>query len=278
MPPKGFPRWVTDFAGNRLVLPRRPERIVSLTPGTTEALFAIGAGRQVVGVTSYCDYPPEAQKLPKVGDVRTNVEAVVARRPDLVVADGVLNRRFIPALQRLKLPLLIVAPKNWLDVARMIRLLGEATGHEQQAEMLARQFEKAEQEARRHSRNTSRPTVLFTLNIEPLPMWVAGRDLFVNDMIHLAGGVNVAADGGVNYYTLSAEAVLRQDPDIIVTTTPQERLSPLYNHPVLKRLKAVETGRVYSVDSNLFVRPTPRLLKGLEQLKAIIAQAGSKPQ
>lgn len=273
MPSKGFPRQVTDFAGNRLVLPRRPERIVSLTPGTTEILFAIGAGKQVVGVTSYCDYPPEAQRLPKVGDMRTNVEAVVARRPDLVIADEVLNRRFIPALQRLKLPLLIVAPKDWLDVARMIRLLGEATGHEQQAETLARQFDRAEREARVRNRNLPQPTVLFTLNVEPLPMWVAGRDLFVNDMIRLAGGVNVAADGGVNYYTLSAEAVLRRDPDIIITTTPRERLSPLYNHPVLKRLKAVESGRVYSVDSNLFVRPTPRLLKGLEQLRTIIAQA-----
>lgn len=273
MPPAAFPRRVTDFRGKTLTLKSAPRRIVSLTPGTTEVLFAVGAGKQVVGVTSYCDYPPEAKRLPKVGDMRTNVEAVVALRPDLVVADGVLNRRFIPALERLKLPLLVIAPKKWLDVARVIRLLGEATGHEKQAESLAQRFYQAEREARSRTSSATKPGVLFTLNVGPLPMWVAGRDLFVDDMIRLAGGRNVAAEGGTNYYPLSAEALLVRNPDIIVTTVPEDRLAPLYEHPVLKRLRAVQNRRVHSVDSNLFVRPTPRLLRGLELLKAIISRA-----
>lgn len=273
MPQTGFPRRVTDFRGKTLNLKSPPRRIVSLTPGTTEVLFAIGAGGQVVGVTSYCDYPPEAKRLPKVGDMRVNVEAVVALRPDLVVADGVLNRRFIPALERLKLPLLVIAPKAWLDVARVIRLLGKATGHDRQAEPLAQRFHQAEREARSHTASATKPGVLFALNVEPLPMWVAGRNLFVDDMIRLAGGRNVAADGGTDYYPLSAEALLMRNPDILIATVPEDRLSPLYEHPVLKRLRAVQNGWVYSVDSNLFVRPTPRLLKGLELLKAIISKA-----
>lgn len=272
MPDTGFPRRITDFRGNTLRLRRQPQRIVSLTPGTTEVLFAVGAGKQVVGVTSYCDYPPEAKRLPKIGDVRTNVEAVVALRPDLVVADGVPNRRFIPQLERLKLPLLVVAPKTWLDVARMIRLIGRATGHDQAAESLAKRFEHAERTARPRSVNPHAPGVLFTLNVEPLPMWVAGRDLFVNDMIRLAGGRNVAEDGGVNYYTLSTETLLTKDPDVIITTVPADKLSPLRKHPVLRQLKAVRNGAIYSVDSNLFVRPTPRLLKGLEVLQRILAE------
>lgn len=273
MPQTGFPRRITDFRGKTLNLKSPPRRIVSLTPGTTEVLFAIGAGGQVVGVTSYCDYPPEAKRLPKVGDMRVNVEAVVALRPDLVVADGVLNRRFIPALERLKLPLLVVAPKAWLDVARVFRLLGEATGHDRQAEPLAQRFHRAEREARSHTASAPKPGVLFALNVAPLPMWVAGRNLFVDDMIRLAGGRNVAADGGADYYPLSAEALLVRNPDILIATVPENRLSPLYEHPVLNRLKAVQNKRVYSVDPNLFVRPTPRLLEGLELLKAIISKA-----
>lgn len=272
MPDTGFPQRITDFRGRTLVLRKPPQRIVSLTPGTTELLFAVGAGKQVVGVTSYCDYPPEAKRLPKIGDMRVNVEAVVARRPDLVVADGVLNRRFIPALERLNLPLLVVAPKSWLDVARMIRLIGRATGHDQAAESLAKRFEHVARANRSRLANPHAPGVLFTLNVEPLPMWVAGRDLFVNDMIRLAGGRNVAEDGGVNYYTLSTEALLTKDPDVIITTVPADRLSPLREHPVLRRLKAVRDGAVYSVDSNLFVRSTPRLLKGLEVLQRILAE------
>ena len=271
MPNGGFPRRIVDFRGHPLVLSSPPRRIVSLTPGTTEVLFAIGAGKQVVGVTSYCDYPPEAKRLPKVGDMRVNVEAVVARRPDLVVADGVLNRRFIPAMERLKLPLLVIAARTWLDVARVIRLLGEATGQDTQAEALAQRFHQAEREARSRRASSTKPGVVFTLNVEPLPMWVAGRDLFVDDMIRLAGGRNVAADGGSNYYPLSAEALLVRNPDILITTVPADRLSPLYEHPVLKRLKAVQYRRVYSVDSNLFVRPTPRLIQGLEQLTTILS-------
>lgn len=276
MPDTSFPRRITDFRGGTLTLRKPPQRIVSLTPGTTEVLFAIGAGKQVVGVTAYCDYPPEAKRLPKIGDMRVNVEAVVALRPDLVVADGVLNRRFIPALERLKLPLLVVAPKTWLDVAKVLRLLGRATGHDQQAESLAVRFEQAERTARSRLANPHAPGVLFTLNVEPLPMWVAGRDLFVNDMIRLAGGRNVAEDGGVNYYTLSTEALLTKDPDVIITTVPAHRLSPLRQHPVLRRLKAVRNGAVYSVDANLFVRPTPRLLQGLEVLQKILAEVKAR--
>lgn len=272
----GFPRRLTDFRGKTLVIPKPPQRIVSLTPGNTEVLFAIGAGRQVVGVTSYCDYPPEAKRLPKAGDQRTNVEAVVALKPDLVVADGVLNRRFIPAMERLKLPLLIVAPKNWRDVARLLRLLGSATGHEIESEQIARRFEQAERNARSRRGSRRKPGVLFTLNVEPLPLWVAGRELFVDDMIRLAGGRNVAADAGVNYYTLSAEAVLARNPEVIITTVPPDRLSSLREHPVLGKLKAVQLDRVYSIDPNLYVRPTPRLLKGLEQLQAILAEVGTR--
>lgn len=272
MPDTSFPRRIIDFRGRTLVLRKPPQRIVSLTPGITEVLFAVGAGKQVVGVTTYCDYPPEAKRLPKIGDMRTNVEAVVACRPDLVVADGVLNRRFIPALERLKLPLLVVAPKTWLDVARVIRLIGKATGHDRAAESLANRFEQVERTARSRLANPYVPGVLFTLNVEPLPMWVAGRDLFVNDMIRLAGGRNVAEDGGVNYYTLSTEALLAKDPEVIVTTVPADKLSSLRKHPVLRHLRAVRNGAVYSVDSNLFVRPTPRLLKGLEVLQRILAE------
>lgn len=273
MPPKGFPRRITDFRAKTLTLQSPPQRVVSLTPGITEVLFTIGAGKQVVGVTSYCDYPPEVKRLPKVGDMRTNVEAVVALRPDLVIADGILNRRYLPALERLKLPLLVVMPKGWLEVARMIRLLGEAMGHTEQAEALAQRFQQAEREARARPPSTSRPSLLFALNIEPLPMWVAGRETFVHDMIRLAGGRNAAADGGTNYYPLSAEALLRRDPDILVTTVPEDRLAPLYKHPVLQRLRAVRSKQVHSVDSNLFVRPTPRLLQGLEVLKSVIDRA-----
>jgi iron complex transport system substrate-binding protein len=273
MPSTSFPRRVTDFRAKSLWLQKPPQRIVSLTPGTTEVLFAIGAGKQVVGVTHYCDYPPEAKRLPKVGDVRVNVEAVVARQPDLVVADGLLNRRFIPTLERLKLPLLVVEPKSWRDVARLIRLLAQATGHDQKGDALARAFEQAERSLRSAPAPAIRPSVLFTLNVHPLPMWVAGRDVFVDDMIRLAGGRNIAADGGVNYYPLSAEAILQRNPDILITTVPQDRLPPLHEHPVLKQLHAVRQNRVYSVDANLFVRPTPRLLQGLQVLKTIIAEA-----
>lgn len=271
MPDTGFPRYITDFRGKRLVISKLPQRIVSLTPGTTEVLFAIGAGRTVVGVTSYCDYPPEAKRLPKVGDMRVNVEAVVARRPDLVVADGVANRRFLPALERLKLPLLVATPQGWLDVAKAIRLLGRATGCERNAERLAQRFEETERIARSRATNRLAPSVVFTLNLAPLPWWVAGRGTFANDMIRLAGGRNVAADGGVNYYTLSAEALLVRNPDVILTTVSTDQLSSVQQHPVLSKLKAVQSGRVYSVDSNLFVRPTPRLLDGLRVLQKLLA-------
>ena len=118
-----------------------PRRIVSLSPGTTEMLFALGLGRSVVGDTVYCDYPPAARAITKVGDVNTNYEKVLALRPDLIVADAVANGRAVARLTQLRQPVLAVSPTSLPAVETSLRLIGARTGTGRQAEAVVAQME-----------------------------------------------------------------------------------------------------------------------------------------
>ncbi len=119
-----------------------PRRIVSLSPATTEMLFTLGLGQSVVGDTVYCDYPPAARKIDKIGDVNTSYEKVLALRPDLIVADAVANARAVARLQQLGQPVLAVRPTSLAGVETSLRQIGARTGTQAQATQVVAQMER----------------------------------------------------------------------------------------------------------------------------------------
>ncbi|MDI3280767.1 MAG: cobalamin-binding protein [Bacillota bacterium] len=267
-----FPLAVTDDWGRRVVLPAPPQRIVSLAPSNTELLFALGLGPRVVGVTTWCNYPPEAQKREKVGDVRVNEEKVVALRPDLVVADGNLQPEAARRLEALGLPVLVVAPRDLAGVFRALELLGRAGGREREARELATHLRarvervQARVEALKRGRHT--PPLRVLVLVDPDHLYAAGPGTFLDELVRLAGGTNVAAQAGVPWPQLSEEEIIRGDPEVILVTGGSREA-------VLRRrswryLAAVRTGRIYELDPDRFSRSGPRLVDALEELVEVL--------
>ena len=254
-----FPTSVTDFQGRSVAISKRPERIVSIGPSNTEFLFALGAGDRVVGDDDFSDEPPAAKAKEHVGGVKVNLEKVVSLKPDLIVtvkfSDGTVE-----ALSQSTAAVLVVDPRNAADVARTASLLGKAVGAD--GDKLASEIQVKLDAVKAKTANAAKPRVFHEIDASDLTkMYTVGPGSFVDDLIKLAGGTNIAAAAKSQYPTISAEEVVRADPEIIVLAdaaygTTGEAVAA---RPGWSALSAVKTKRVYPVDGNLFSRPGPRL-------------------
>ena len=243
-----------------------PKRIVSLSPGTTEMLYALGLGKSVVGDTVYCDYPPAAKTIAKIGDVNTSYEKVLALQPDLVVADGTANARAVARLLALHLPVLAVSPTSLTAVETSLRQIGARTGTAKQANAIVSQMEHKARLAAKIAEADKRPRPRVLVVIQAGPLWTAGRGSFMDDLITRAGGINIGR--AVNGYgPFSKEQALASAPDVILGDA--SAAAAFRTDPLLRRLPAVTHGRVYSLPADLTSRPGPRLADGL----VLVAQA-----
>lgn len=229
-------------------------------------LFALGLKGRIVATTTYCDYPPEAKTLPHVGDVNISIEQVIAQRPDLVVASASASKRAIEQLERLEgrqIPIFAIDPKSFEEVYAALHAIGQITGQTRQAAQLTRRMRARVAQVRRVvARAKSRPRVLVVLQAEPL--WVAGSDNFLDELIHQAGGENVTRDVGPGYHPYSAERVVARKPDVILVG--HETAARIRHKPGWANLPAVRRNALYSPDPNIFSRPGPRLVDALEWL------------
>jgi iron complex transport system substrate-binding protein len=277
----GYPLTLADDLGRTVTLPRRPERIVSIAPGQTETLFAVGAGPRVVAVTTVDTYPPEVKGLPKVGGFgpkTINLEAILAQRPDLVLTTGRLHQQTVEALERLGVVAFAREPSSFEEVAASIETVGRLTDCEAKANGVAADFRRRLAAARERTAalRSDAPTVLYVVSDEPL--MVAGPRTFVGQLLELAGGRNVFADLAQQYPRVSDEAVLRRDPAVILA--PDHGVSGiaarLRRRPGWDRLRAVRSGRVHTVHEDLVSRPGPRLVEGLEAVEKVLARGGGQ--
>ena len=265
-----------DDTGRRIYLAKAPTRIVSLAPSITEMLFAIGAGDQLVGVTDFCDYPPEALKKPKVGYSNPNMESLVALEPDLVVApNDFLKPDVIVRLEQLKIPIFLLADKNIEGIFIHIQTLGRMVGHSSKADALA--MELREQVAVIKLRIQGAPPVrmLYVLNSQPLI--TVGPGSFIDQLIGIAGGVNVAAKSATPYPRLSMESVLQEDPEVLVFPVGKAEGISESEQAAWRRwstITAVKRGRLHQISADWLNRPGPRIAKGLESLAAILHPYG----
>ncbi len=256
-----------DSRGRTITLSSRPKRIVSLSPALTEILFAVNAGPHVVGVTSYCDFPAEAKRVTKIGDFRASVEKVIARKPDLIVASASANAQVIPQLERLRIPLFAVDTQTVAQVLESIHGVGRITGNERSSNRLMTSMRNRIELVRRTStKASSRPRVLIV--VDASGPWVAGRDNYMDDLVTIAGGMNVARDAGRGWTRHSPERAVVGKPEIILVT--DQNVARLRQIPGWSRLPAVLNNRVYANLPITFVRPGPRIPDALEHVARII--------
>lgn len=262
------PRTVRDSRRVAIAVKSPPRRIISLAPGATEMLYALGLGPCIVGDTTYCNYPKEAQSVAKIGDVTTNIEKVLSLRPDLIVATDA-NKEAAAHLTRLHQPVFVIAPTSFDATEQSIILLGNVTGAEAKAKAIVAQMEHKKRfakslAARDHGR---RPRVLVVVGLSPL--WTAGSGTFINDVIRIAGGVNIASSIS-QYAPYSKEAVIAHPPDIIMADHADA--AAMGRDPLFRTLAAVRNHRFFSVNSDIIDRPGPRLADALAQVARALHQ------
>lgn len=260
LPCLAAPVTVRDARGVPVTLAAPPRRIVSLSPGTTEMLFALGLGPRVVGVTNYCNFPPAARKIAKIGDVTTSDERVLSLSPDLIVADKVANRAAVGRLAGRGKTLFTVGPTTLLEVEQSLRDLGRLAGTERQASIIVAGMERKRRTAAALAkRDGKHPKTLIVIGTNPL--FVAGHGTFLDDVVTRAGGVNLGANI-TGYGPMSPEKVLAEPPDIILGDARVR--AALQADPALRTLAVVRAHRFFAVSNpDILLRPGPRLADGL---------------
>lgn len=255
---------VTDDLGRNVTITNKPERIISTSPSNTEILFALGLGDKVVGVTDYCNYPPEALEKGKIGGFSTvNIETIISLQPDLVLASDKTGEENIRKLENFGVPVIVLHPTNIEGALRNIELVGEITGVKESASKLVMDL-KERIGAIRHLKE--KPKVLYVVWHDPLMS--AGKETFADDLIKRAGGINIADFTG--YKVISLEVVVSENPDVIIVglghgDAGNKTLEYVMNGERLEGTNAIKNGRVYGINTDLTGRAGPRIVYALEK-------------
>jgi iron complex transport system substrate-binding protein len=269
----GFPMTISDDMGRQVRLPVLPQRIISLAPSDTEILFAVGAGDQVVGVTTYCNYPPEAQDREKIGGFTANtisVEKIVALEPDLVVAAGAIQQSVIDALEKTDIPVVALDPNTLEDVYTTIELVGRLTGHaDQAARVVADMQARVDSVTQRLAAVPEAERLSVYWEVFDEPRMTAGPSTYIGQLIDLAGGVNIFGDVSEQYPQINDEEVIQRNPAVIMgADTMGEKLTTavVAQRPGWDQIDAVRNGRIYLFDGDMVSRSSPRLAQVLEMM------------
>jgi len=276
--PTVAPIVLTDGLGRTVTLTGPAQRVVSLAPSNTEILFAVGAGAQVVGRDESSDYPAEAAALPTVGGWSGfSAEAIVALQPDLVLgmAGDFNSPELAASLEQLGLTVYYLPnPATLEEVYAAIETVGALTGHTSEAAALVESLERRVAAVDEKIMPLSyRPLVFFELDAtDPSKPFTSGPGTFIDLLIDRAGGINIGSQLQGAWAQISIEELLVTNPNVIVLGDSRygETLEKVARRVGWDTLKAVQDGKVYPIDDNLFVRPGPRLVDGLEALAKLL--------
>jgi iron complex transport system substrate-binding protein len=252
-----------DDSGNTVTLAAPAQRIVSLAPHATELLFAAGAGNQVVGVSEYSDFPAAAKQIPSVGGSgQLDIERIVSLKPDLIVAWGSgNNRRQLARLRKLGLTVFESEPRNFEAIADSLERLGALVGRDE-GRPQAQQFRQQVQTLEQHYAGRSSVTVFY--QIWSAPLMTLNDAHIVSQAIKLCGGVNVFGQLKPLVPTISREAVLTANPDMIIVS--DEKGNGLERWRSFKRMQAVTSGNLMTIDGGMMNRAGPRVIEATRTL------------
>ena len=271
-----YPLTIIDITETAVTIPQEPQRIISIAPSNTEILFALGLEDKIVGITNYCNFPEETKNIEKIGETfPLNLEKIVSLKPDLILAyAGQLKE--IPRLRELGLKVIVIEPLNLQETLKSIQMVATVGGIPEKGNILVENLSQRIDQIK---------TAVFNLKINKRPkifiggiyetIWTPGEGTLFNELISLAGGINIAA-GFSGWTKISSEFIVKEDPDIIIipigAMNPGDELKikeNIYQRPGWSNLSAVKTQKIFIVNEDLFFRPGPRLVDGLERLYKI---------
>jgi len=244
-----------------------PRRIISLAPSVTEMIYALGAGEEVVGVSSFSNYPPQVKYLPKVGPFTSpQLERIVALKPDLVIGLAQSNPQWIfTRLKSFHIKVVVLKNNGIKGIFENVALLGRVLERKKQAQKLIFKLKAEIKKLHERVKNLPRPKVFLQLSLRPL--FTCGRSSYLHELIELAGGNNIAGHIDIPYPILSLETVVHKSPDIIVLCLMQEDArSAVKFWQRFPSIPAVKTHQIYVVDPDIFARPSLRVVQALRIL------------
>lgn len=252
------------------VLTSKPQRIVSMSPGNTEIVFALGAGDRVVGVTSYSDYPEEAKTKPTIGGYHApDVEKIVSLAPDVVFAMTDIQAKYIQILRQAGIRVVAVEPKTLPEILNAIDIISESLGEEARGRQLHQELAGQLDQVRRQVGTA--PAKRTFLEVWDTPLLTVGRQSFIHDLITQAGGINVSADKNVDYTPCDIEQLYAYNPEVyVVLSHSRDDIRSVITNPNLAAIQAVKTNQVFSITDDLLQRPGPRSFTGLVKLAEIL--------
>ncbi len=256
-----------DDRGVTVSLTQPARRIVSLAPHVTELVFAAGAGAYLVGVTAFSDYPPEAKRIPSLGDAgKVDVERILALKPDLVIAWQSGNHAGDMAqLESLGVRLFVTEPRRLQDIPRLMREIGLLAGTDNKSATAAAAFQRRAAELRK-AFASRRPVSVF-YQIWDVPLMTVNGEHLINDVIELCGGRNVFAGLPGLTPAVVTESVVALDPEVLVASGSLFRNEQVWDKwRRFSGMRAVRKRQLYFIHPDLIQRQTPRILQGAEQL------------
>jgi iron complex transport system substrate-binding protein len=267
--PKAGNTTYTDDTYGDVSLPQAPGRVVSLAPNITEMIYALGAGDRVVGVTAWCNFPPQAKSKQVVGDATSlNLERLLSLRPDLAVMVGNSRTPLLAKLESVKVPVLVLSPVSIDDIFRDIRLLSAVLGARPQADSLLGAMEsrlRATQALVEKIPQSRRPRVFAEISSQPL--MTAGPNSLVGQIIEWAGGGNIMSDLAQDYAVVNPELVVARRPEVILILEPGMSKQAVLGRLGWENVPAVSASRIYDdLDLDVVLRAGPRIADGLEQV------------
>ena len=271
-----YPLTIIDITETAVTIPQEPQRIISIAPSNTEILFALGLEDKIVGITNYCNFPEETKNIEKIGETfPLNLEKIVSLKPDLILAyAGQLKE--IPRLRELGLKVIVIEPLNLQETLKSIQMVATVGGIPEKGNILVENLSQRIDQIKTEVSNleiTKKPKVFIGGIYETI--WTPGEGTLFNELISLAGGINIAA-GFSGWTKINPEFIVKEDPDIIIipigAMNPGDELKIKENisqRPGWSNLSAVKTQKIFIVNEDLFFRPGPRLVDGLERLYKI---------
>lgn len=264
---------VRDETGRCVKIASTPQRIVSLAPGITETLYALGLENKIVGVTTFCNWPAAARTKTRVGGfTNPSIEKIVSLKPDLIIATADGNRKeTVQQLEEIGLPVYVTNPSDTHGVLKSIQQIGEITGRGNEGTIIVGKLQKRLNNVMDKVRYQRKPRVFFQIGLEPII--TAGRGTLINEVIERAGGINVTGRDTANYPRYSAEGIIGAEPDIII-------FAPMVHDKEFKGVKkfwrkfgelsAVKNNRIYPMNADLINRASPRIVDAVEIMASIL--------
>ncbi|MED0869847.1 ABC transporter substrate-binding protein [Bacillus spizizenii] len=266
-----FPVTIDDASNQDVTIKKEPKKIVSLMPSNTEITYALGLGDKVVGVTTNDTYPKEVKKVEKVGDMNVNVEKVISLKPDLVLAHESSMSASADAIKQLKdagiTVLTVNDAQSFSEVYKSIEMIGEAAGAEQKADQLVKRMKTDLAAIKEKATGISiADQKKVFVEVSPAPdIYTTGKGTFMDEMLEAIHAEN-AASAQKGWAKMTEEAIVKLNPDAIVTTNGESAVSEIKKRSGWSGVKAIRHHEVYDVDPDLVTRPGPRLIKGVEEL------------